>query len=542
MSEGGERKAVFQFGYRKSPDEEAAHPVHHKVIVIGAGPVGLATAIDLAQRGVPVVLVDDADRIGEGSRGLCYSKRALEILNKIDVAKPVIDKGVTWKIGKVFFRDDMVYTFDLLPEDGHEMPAFVNLQQYYLEKYLVERADKQDGLEIRWSNRVTNVVNEPGRAIVSLETPSGAYDMTADYVIAADGARSSVRDYLEQTFDGQIFRDRFLIADIKMHADYPTERWFWFEPPFHGGQSTLLHRQADDVWRIDFQIGWDADPVEETREENVRKRLDKMLEGRTYDLEWISIYTFQCCRMDNFLHGRIIFAGDAAHQVSPFGARGANSGFEDAENIAWKLAAIYNGEAGPELLASYNLERGQGADWNIGHSTRSTDFITPKSEASMDFRNAILSLSQRTGFARQMVNSGRLSNPAIYATPLSTPDRERFNASAQLGYPAIDAPVSVNGESGYLLNHLGNGFSLLYADQGDTPDVPEGVKLCRVGSDIIDSESKILQRYDLKPGTAYLIRPDHHVAARWRSYDKVACEQALSRALGHVDHIQEAMA
>ena len=419
-----DRKALFQFGYRRSPDQDSPSAARHPVIVVGAGPVGLCAAIDLAQRGVPVLLLDDADRIGEGSRGICYAKRTLEILDRLGVAEPCLEKGVTWKLGKVFQRDELLYAFDLLPEDGHKMPAFINLQQYYLEHALVERAAQLPNLDIRWRNKVIAIERRDDGATLTVETPEGSYDIEADWVVAADGARSSLRGMLGLAFQGEVFEDRFLIADVKMQGDFPPERWFWFDPPFHEGRSALLHKQPDDVWRIDLQLGSDADAKAEQTPERVIPRLRQMLGHDDFSLEWVSVYTFQCRRLERFVHGRVIFAGDAAHQVSPFGARGANSGIQDAENLAWKLALVVKGEASESLLDTYDLERSAAADENIGHSTRSTDFIAPRSAQELRFRDATLSLARHAPFAKRMVNSGRLSMPSTYESPLSTPDAD----------------------------------------------------------------------------------------------------------------------
>ena len=336
-----EHKAIYQYEYVRSSDQDLAEPAHHPVVVVGAGPVGLASAIDLAQRGIPVVLLDDNSRIGEGSRAICFSKRALEVCDKLGVADRMVEKGVTWQVGKIFLDEDEVYSFDLLPEQGHKQPAFINLQQYYVEAFMVDRALELDGIDLRWMNKVAAVEHLDDGVLVDIETPDGVYQLKTDWLVACDGARSSLRSMLGLDFSGQVFQDRFLIADIKMDAGFPSERWFWFEPPFHKGWSALLHKQPDNIWRIDLQLGPDADADEETKPENVTPRLKKMLgPDANFELEWVSLYTFQCKRMDRFMHGRVVFAGDAAHQVSPFGARGANSGLEDAHNLAWKLEAI----------------------------------------------------------------------------------------------------------------------------------------------------------------------------------------------------------
>ena len=532
MGEAPERKSVYRYGYRRSPDQDAGAAIRRPVVVVGAGPVGLAAAIDLGLRGVPVVLIDDADRIGEGSRGICWSKRTLEIFDRLGVGEPLVAQGVTWKLGKLFSGDDLVFSFDLQPEAGHKMPAFINLQQFYVEAALVGRADQIETVEIRWKNRLTGLEQHNDHVRLTIDTPDGPYTLDVDWLIAADGARSTTRDLLGLSFSGVTFEDKFLIADIKMAADLPTERRFWFDPSFHAGQSALMHRQPDNIWRIDLQLGPDADIAEEQKPERVTARLRRMLGDRPFELEWISIYRFNCRRLDRFVHGRVLFVGDAAHQVSPFGARGANSGIQDAENLAWKLAAVIKGEAGTSLLASYEAERIQAADENIAHSTRSTDFIAPHSAAERALRDAVLALAPKAEFARRMINSGRLSVATVYDLKLTTPDEAPFSGSARLGAPLPDCPVrKPDGREGYLLEQLNGDFTLLTV-KGDNPvEPPAGVRLATVGIDVIDADGILAQRLDATPGAVYLLRPDQHLAGRWRTYDRAKVEAARARAL-----------
>lgn len=538
----------LKFDYARPADfsQAAVHPI----VIVGAGPVGLATAIDLARQGLPVVLLDDDDCLSVGSRALCFAKRTLEIFDRLGCGDRVTDKGVSWHVGKVFFKDKPVYRFDLLPEAGHERPAFVNLQQYYVEGYLLECAQQYPNLDIRWKNKAVGLSQDDDGVRVQVETPDGVYTLAADYLVAADGARSPVRGLMGLESKGQIFRDRFLIADVKMKAAFPTERWFWFDPPFHPNQSVLLHREADDVWRIDFQLGWDADPVAEKSPEKVIPRVRALLGPDVeFDLEWVSVYTFACMRMDRFRHGRVLFAGDAAHGVSPFGARGANSGVQDGDNLSWKLALVLKGQASAALLDSYCIEREAAADENILNSTRSTDFITPKSAVSKLFRDAVLSLSKEHAFARRLVNSGRLSLPSTYRqSPLNTPDCDAFPGLLCPGAPLADAPVSIAGKAAWFLRQVGGQFSvLLFADAASAVNVqslqslalpvllvlPAGVKAPAGVAAIEDSEGLLAARFDAQPGTVYLLRPDQHVAARWRALDVAALQSALSRAMGH---------
>ncbi|WP_299472196.1 FAD-dependent oxidoreductase [uncultured Roseibium sp.] len=524
------------YPYRRAADQDAPAPVRHPVVIIGAGPVGLAMAIDLAQADVPVVVLDDNDKVSVGSRAICFSKRSLEIFDRLGCGNEMVEKGVVWNLGKVYFGDRQVYNFNLLPEDGHKRPAFINLQQYYCELYLVERirALQAEGkpVEIRGGNRVENLHRYDDHTLVTVETQDGAYNLEADWLIACDGAGSPTRRMLDLDFVGRVFEDNFLIADVIMKADFPTERWFWFDPPFNKDQSALLHKQPDGVWRIDLQLGWDIDKEEEKKPENVIPRLKQMLgEDVDFDLEWVSIYTFQCRRMEEFRHGRVIFAGDSAHQVSPFGARGANSGFQDADNLGWKLKLVLDGKAPEALLDSYSFERELGADENILQSSRSTDFITPKSEMSRIFRDAVLDLSEHHAFARPLVNSGRLSVPCTYdGSPLNGADDKKLPDRTRPGSPVADAPLS----DGWLLDQLGSEFFLL----GCGVEVPAGIELngvpvkgLTVASDEISPE--LVQRYLGNAAAAvYLIRPDQHVAARWQHYDQDMIEQALDRAIG----------
>jgi 3-(3-hydroxy-phenyl)propionate hydroxylase len=396
----------------------------------------------------------------------------------------------------------------------------------------VERVgDLADLIDLRWANRVTGIAQSGDGATLTIETPEGAYRLAADWVIACDGSRSPMRGIMGLDFAGEVFDDRFLIADVKMTADFPTERWFWFQPPFHTGQSALLHKQPDDIWRIDLQLGRDADVEVEKRPENVVPRIRRMLGHENFELEWVSVYTFQCRRLARFIHGRVIFAGDSAHQVSPFGARGANSGVQDAENLAWKLELVLAGEAGPGLLATYDRERGAAADENILNSTRATDFIAPASSGERRLRDAALALAATAPFARRLVNSGRLSLPTTYDTPLSTPDADPWAGAARLGAPVPDAPLlRPDGTPTHLTALVAGRFMLLCTGEG--PSGLRGADVVVVGRDLLDGEGLFAQRFDATHGACFLLRPDGHLTARWRSFDRVKVEDAIRRAKG----------
>jgi 3-(3-hydroxy-phenyl)propionate hydroxylase len=547
------------YEYVRPPEQSGAEKKRYPVVIVGAGPVGLAAAIELAQSGVPVVVLDDDNTVSVGSRGVCYAKRTLEVLDRLGVGDPCVDKGVSWNVGRTFFREEEVYNFNLRPQDDHKRPGMINLQQYYLEEYEITRAKELSNLDLRFKNKVVSVNPDGNGATLQVETPDGIYSLETDWLIVADGARSGIRRMMNLEIDGKIFMDRFLIADVVMKADFPTERWFWFDPPFHPGQSVLLHRQADNVFRIDFQLGWQADPEEEKKPENVIPRIKAMLgDDREFELEWVSVYTFQCRRMNRFTHGHVLFVGDAAHQVSPFGARGANSGIQDTDNLCWKLKLVIEGKAPSSLLDTYSEERVFAADENLLNSTRSTDFITPKSKMSLTIRNAALTLARDHAFARALVNSGRLSVAAVLAeSRLNTPDMALFAGDMVPGAAMDDAPMQEDGNRFWLLDRVGNRFmALVFVNDPSQVDVttarvyqsltdgaipievvlvspkagsaPEGLRV------FVDEKKRFSERFDAQAGTTYLIRPDQHIAARWRAFDAGSVKAALARATSNL--------
>ncbi len=460
-----------KYAYRQSDEQRSGRPARHPVVVVGAGPIGLTAALDCARRGLDVLIVDDNDTVSVGSRAVCYAKRPLEVWDRIGrrgdgtptLGERMAERGVSWKLGRVYFRDEPVYTFDLLPEAHHKMPAMVNLQQYHLEEMLVAACEANPRIDLRWKHRVLSLAQRDDHIVLQVETPDGIFCTEAQWVVACDGANSELRRMVGAGFSGQFFQDRFLIADIVMKRDMPAERRFWFDPPFHRGQSVLLHKQPDDVWRVDFQLGWDTDPEVEKQPERVRERVRAALgEDVEFELEWVSVYT------------------------------------------------------------------------------RSTDFITPKSRASRLYRDAVLGLAKTEPFARPLVNSGRLSTPTPYPrSPLNTPDEAHFAGAMRPGTVCADAPVLVDGRRGWLLEQLGDGFTLLAFGRRPAVDaVRVGdvvARVLHVGSDLIELGGVLSERYDGRPGTTYLIRPDQHVAARWRGFDSADIEPAIARAIGRAE-------
>jgi len=549
-----------RYEYRRAPELGAATLQRVPLVIVGAGPVGLAAAIDAAQRGLQVIVLDEDNTVSIGSRGVCYAKRTLEIFDRLGLGDRVVAKGVTWNVGRTFHGEREVFSFNLLPEAGHQRPGMVNLQQYHLEQFLVERAMQFPTIDLRWQHKLVSVTPGDDGVHLEIDSADGRYTLHADWLIAADGSKSGVRRQMGLDVEGKVFQDRFLIADVVLDGEpfalERTERRFWFDPPFHRGESALMHRQADNVWRLDFQLGWEADPETEKDAERVRSRVRAALDQQGFahigfELEWVSVYTFQCRRMAKFRHGRVLFVGDSAHQVSPFGARGANSGVQDADNLVWKLKLVIDGAAPASLLDSYDRERGKAADENLLNSTRSTDFMTPKSRAARVLRDAVLSLAVDVPAGRALVNSGRLSVPTVLTdSPLNTPDTEPFEGWMVPGAPLDDAPVrDAAGREGWLLAQTGSGFVLLRFGLPNAIEMAaiDALSRRRIALHPLlvlrpgerapagqawaeDSVGLAAARCDARPGSTYLIRPDQHVAARWRHFDAAAVRAALDRA------------
>jgi len=528
----------IRFRHRRSADQDRGAPQHHPIIIVGAGPVGLVAALELARKGHRSILIEKKTNLSDGSRAICWAKRSLEIMDRLALGDVLTGKGVTWQSGKVFFDRRRVFEFDLLPERAQRRPAFVNLQQYYFEHFCIEAAARSDLIELRWQEEVEGFELTEDGPLLRVATPVGHYRLTADWVIAADGARSQIRRSLGLPFQGRVFADQFLICDIKMRMERGAERWFWFDPPFNRGRSALLHKQADDVWRLDFQLDATADREVVTDPDSVGRRVREMLgETVAFSFEWISLYRFQSRRLQRFRHGRVLFAGDAAHQMSPFGARGGNSGIQDVDNLIWKLDLVLRGRAPEALLDSYDFERIHAADENLLNTTRSTDFIAPKSAISRAFRDGVLALAATEPMARRLVNSGRLSVATCYdGSPLNGPDGFATDEcpATRPGAAAVDAPLA----DGWLLDALGSGFVAVCfcreqasarAFQRARGRLEPALPL----QNLIVTDPIACARYGAERLPAYyLFRPDQHVAARWRQPEADGVTGALTRASG----------
>lgn len=521
------------------------------VVIVGAGPIGLVLALDLARFGVRVVLLEAELQVSEGSRAIVFTRRSMEILQQVGADRAITAQGLPWRFGNSFYRGRRVFRLEAPHDDDDRFHPMINLQQQYLEEGLVDLVRRQPGIELRWGHRVT-AVHDDGEAGVRIEvdTPDGPYTQRTDWLVACDGARSAVRQMQGLQMEGDSYEGRFVIADIRVDLPFPTERLAFFDPVWNPGNTVLMHREPHGIWRIDYQLPPGETPEEALQPASLQARIDAQLAmvghaGAAWELDWCSVYSARALTLPDYVHGRVLYCGDAAHMLPIFGVRGANTGWQDAQNLGWKLALVAQGRAPRTLLASYTHERVGAAREIIAEAGKSTRFMTPPTRGFRLARDAVLSLALTQEAVRPLLH-WRTSRPHDYtASPLNSPedDDALFDAGPADGAPLRN--VRLGGDA-HLLDHTPAGFWLLVCTHAPKA-VPAAlraaaqrwqdehgiaVRLTTVGrgGDIADPDERVWRKHGVRhAGSALLVRPDQHVCARWLA----VTPQRLDRALRH---------
>ncbi len=550
-----------EYPFVEPPELATGEVRRHPIVIVGGGITGLSLACALAQYGVRALLLDEDNTVGvkgASSRGICYAQKTLEIFKRLGIYERIASKGVQWSVGRTFAGSEEVYSFDLRQQNTHSLsqqPPFINIQQFYIEGFLVEKLldgeAKDRMIDLRWNHRITAFEQDANVATLQIATPAGNYTLQAEHVIDCTGSRSPFRAWCKAAVTAKKGDDRWCIADVRFKTQPPVERHTWIEAPFNEGRAVWQHLMADGVWRIDYQMPPDANPEEVSREDVVRARLNAQF-GRTLapdecEIVWVGPYAYRSECLDALRIGRVFFAGDSAHVVSPFGARGGNSGVQDADNLAWKLAAVALGHAEPALLDSYHTERHEAAQHNVQVTNRTARFLRPADGTERLFRTAAISLAKRHVFARQLVNTGRMSVPNIYTrSPACSP---------QGGYAVQNVafcwPDGSTGELSQLLQWAGARMLLLVFGPLFASDLerlrPGHLRTAIRCVQVLAAADKAtalehvrdtaghLRQLCLSPGDTWaILRPDSYIAVRGRRMDK-SVRQALARALGTVD-------
>jgi 3-(3-hydroxy-phenyl)propionate hydroxylase len=555
-----EPRPSLYYRYRvHEPWLASSHPPQprHPVVIAGAGPAGLVTALELARHGVRSVVLNAERQVSEGSRAIVFTRRTLEILQQVGVAHRVVAAGLPWRHGTSYYRNQPVYRMAAPHDDDDRFAPMTNLQQQFLEEYLLDACAASGLVELRWGNRVIGVRPHDAFVEVEVDTPHGPYALQADWLVAADGGRSSIRSQLGLTMEGASYEGVFVIADIRIDLPLTTERRAWFDPDWNRGNTILMHREPLGIWRIDYQLPEGESPEQALAPDALRARIDAQLamigfDGTPWELDWCSVYSARTLTLPSYTHGRVLFAGDAAHLLPIFGVRGANTAFQDAQALGWQLAFVARGLARARLLDSYSAERVGAAREIIAEAGRSTRFMTPPAGGFRLLRDAVLSLSLTHDFVRPLYH-WRTSRPHAYAgSVLNSPDDDDARFADGPGHGAPPRNVQL-GPDDFLLDHLGGGFDLLLFAPGPAlaPDLLETVAAFRArgvpirltavgearpvaGADatLADRDGRCRRAWGATmPGAACLLRPDQHLCARWLALDAHRLRAALEAAL-----------
>jgi 3-(3-hydroxy-phenyl)propionate hydroxylase len=538
------------------PSEHPQQP-RHKVAIAGSGPAGMVTALELARHGVPSVVLSAELQFSQGSRAICFTRRSMEILQQVGVADRMTEGGLPWRFGNSFYRGQRVFRMEAPHDPDDRFFPIINVQQQFMEEYLHDACKANPLIDFRWGNKVNAVVQKDGYAKVEVDTPEGPYTLETDWLIAADGGRSGIRSAMNLQMEGASYEGFFVIADIQIDLPFPTERRAYFDPEWNPGNTILMHREPHGIWRVDYQLPPGETPEEALRPESLKARIDAQLAmighaGTPWKMDWSSVYSARTLTLPDFVHGSVIFTGDAAHLLPIFGVRGANTAFQDAQSLGWHLAYVVKGLAGPSLLKNHSTERVGAAREIIEEAGKSTRFMAPPSAGFRLLRDAVLSLSLTQDFVRPLYH-WRTSRPHEYThSALNSlgDDNALFKAGPAHGAPPQNVRLGIND---FLLDHLGGGFDLLYftdaealpaelrsvidaARQKGMPIqvIAVGAAQAVQGADktLHDADGHLRQRYGVPAnGAAYLLRPDQHICARWLTLDATRLQAALTTAL-----------
>ena len=540
-----------QYAFVRPPELDGDSQVH-PVVIVGGGAVGLTLWLALARRGIPTVVLEDSDSVCHGSRALGMARRTVDIWECLGIGEKVSAEAIAWYGGRSFYRDAMVLEYTIPHDRRLRYPPILNIQQSLVEQYLVDEILLTGSAQIRWRSQFKSLAQKDGFIEATVDTPDGPYLLRTQYLVACDGAKSTVRDLCNLKMEGTFYTGRYIIVDIRLKSSTKPGRRAWFDPPSNPGSTVLMHAQPHDVWRIDFQIA-DGVSVEDAMQPDaltaqIRRHLVYIGEREPFEVMWVSSYRAHSRTLESYRCGNVFLCGDAAHLLPIFGIRGLNSGVEDAFNLAWKLDLVLQNRAHPGLLDSYSAERVPVARENMRLANRAADFMTPPSRGQRVMRDAILSLAVHMPEVSALINPKQATLIPLSGSPLNSyPER-----SNKIGAGPIPGDVLPNvvlagaAATTSLYQHLGHNFSLVVCGSPELqPSVDQLVSRLSAAwpinsvftADLRASGDRSLHRWDavrellqVTDPTIYLVRPDHHIAARWTTFEPAEIEHAIAIA------------
>ncbi len=541
VAEAKPRPSIF-YKYKIYPveplPEQAEGEYAQEVLIVGAGPIGLATALDLARFGIPSRIIEAERQVSHGSRAIVLTRRSMEILQMLGCEQAFVDKGLSWNMGRSFYRGQEVYQMQMPHSDNERFSPGTNIQQQYIEQFLVEAAEKEALIHIHWGHKVTGIEQNADFATLEVSNENGLQKYRAPWIVAADGGRSTIRKLLKLRMEGEAYSGNFVIADIKADIDLPTERLCHFDPSWSPGNNVLMHREPEGIWRLDFRLPDGESPEHVLEERQLADRINKILtmigQEVSWQLDWATVYSASTKTLSDYQAQRVLFVGDAAHLLPIFGVRGANTGLQDANNLAWKLAMHMQGKSDAKLLRSYSSERVQAAREICLEAGKSTRFMSPPTHGARLLRDAVLSLSLSESFVRDLLH-WRTSRPhRYYDSSLNSNPVPDFGLMGDV-LPNIKLDNDL-----YLHDYTLDGFTVLFfsveekiSNELETilttreihgvsikPILIRQAKLSKIETDLCltieDTDRKLFTRYNAQANSAVLIRPDQHICAFWQ--------------------------
>lgn len=353
------------------------------VLIAGAGPTGMSTALALHARGVPATILEaeSENRDRSGSRAIYVHGSTLQTLDRVHpgLADELVDEGLVWPTRRTCWRGKEVFKRTYSNPGGRgDIPAFSSIPQVRTEEHMHEALDAAN-IDIHWDCAVETV--ESGLDGVHVETSDGR-EWETPYLVGADGGGSTVRDEIGAEFTGDQSENSFIVADVEEIDDdsRDLERLFHYDDPSVGGRNVLLVPFTGG-WRLDIQCHDDDDPEELASDEQMREFVTTVMGERYADnVTWVSSYQFLQVMADQFIDDdrRVLLAGEAAHLLAPFGARGMNSGIADADEAASAIAVALRAQTDAvahDEVELYAARRERAAEYNLDAAGQALEYL-----------------------------------------------------------------------------------------------------------------------------------------------------------------------